>query len=131
MNRQPGDQGATAHYADAVMICPREDLLWDLSPWIGEVLRGLRVGRKLTQVDVARLLADQLGDRTIDQSYVSRVERGESISVKRLSLFCWVLHAKVSDVVRTAEELEELERLPSKVQAQRVQHQIEEELHVR
>jgi len=118
---EPEDGADVVNPNDTGLDRSRDDTpVWDIAPWIGDVLKGLRVGRGLTQMELADLLADSLLDRRVDQSYVSRVEHGEMISLRRLGLFCHVLRCRLSDVIRTAEELVDFARLRPKDKIQTI-----------
>ena len=73
----------------------------------GQQLKALRVGRNLTQIGLAELLTEAQNSQSksrIDQSYVSRVEKGETLSLQRWGLFCYVLDVKPWDFLRTIGE---------------------------
>jgi transcriptional regulator with XRE-family HTH domain len=112
---------------DKVMLVndPAGEVIWELSPYIGEVLWGLRIGRRLTQDQLASLMAAELKDEKVDQSYISRVERGETISLKRLSLWCYVLGFKTSEVVTLAEDAAVLERKTREDQVNYIEQRID------
>jgi len=111
---------------------PQESSIWDIAMWIGDTLKGLRAGRGLTQAEVAKELSKYLpNDRSVDQSYVSRVERGEVIGINRLSLFCLVLGSKPSKVIATAEDLAGFEQQNECEQTEELKQMIDDELHTR
>lgn len=72
---------------------------------IGTALKGIRLQKNITQVELAESLS-KLAKETINQSYISKIENGYcGVSFERLSLLCRALKCKPSDVVLMAENL--------------------------
>lgn len=71
--------------------------------YLGEALKIAREGERLTQLQLAALLGDLLGSK-LDQSYISKVESGDSgISLHRLVALCHILGWTPAKIVNLAE----------------------------